>query len=178
MKKFMIGAAAFCCMLFSSVALTACGSDDNDNDDSGKTDPYALKEIVMEVKFKEPQDMLDVCDAKVTVNGETETVTSADWTKSVKTTVLPAHFSISLKMSKKAGKDWEAGKMYEFAYPPVEYAIKLVRANGEISTIASTPSTSHGGFPGGQEMDIALSKISEYSIEYDVDKNGKATSKK
>ena len=89
--------------------------------------------------------------------------------------MLPAHFSISVKMSKKAGKDWEAGKMYDYTYPPVEYAIKLVWVNGEISTIASTSATSHGGFPGGQEMDIVLSKISEYTAEYDVDKNGKLT---
>lgn len=170
----MIGAAAFCCMMISSMALTACGSDDND--DSSKTDPYAPKEIVMDVEFNEPQDILDVCDATVTINGETETITSANWSKTVKATALPAHFSINVKISKKAGKDWESGKMYEFDYPPVEYAIKMVRVNGETARLAMSTASVHAGFPGGPEMDIAIKKIAEYSVEYTIDQSGKLTS--
>lgn len=169
MKKFMMGAAAFCCMLFSSVALTACGSDDND--DSGKTDPFAPKEALLEVWCAENQEFLDVCDVTVTINGQSETITSASWSKSVKSNGLPAHFSINVKMSKKAGKDWEAGKSYNFTLPAIKYKISTIRVNGE--TAEWTLKEPNNRSTDGKFIDLALEKFGEFTAEYDIDKNGK-----
>ena len=173
MKKFMIGAAAFCCMMISSVALTACGSDDND--DSGKTDPYAPKETVMNVWCSESQDVLDVCDATVTINGETETITSAKWSKTLKSNGLPAHYSISVKVTKKAGKDWDSNKSYNYSNPAVSLHINLIKNNVESGVLVINEASN--GSAGGKLMDSLYEGFKEYSVEYDIDKYGKVTIK-
>lgn len=172
MKKFLMGAAAFCCMMFSSVALTACGSDDKD--DSGNNDPYAPKETILNVRCAESQDFLDVYNVTVTINGESETISSDSWSKSVKSNGLPAHYSINVKMSKKAGKDWDASKSYSYTLPAISYNIHLVKANGESGVIALKEASDF--VMGGKFIDLAIEKFGEYSAEYDVDKYGKVTS--
>ena len=171
MKKFMMGAAAFCCMLFSSVALNACGSDNNDDDDSGKTDSFAPKEALLEVWCAEKQEFLDVYDVTVTINGQSETISSSTWSKSVKSNGLPTHYSINVKMTKKAGKDWEADKMYDFTLPAIKYKISVIRVNGE--TAEWTLKEPQNRSLGGKFMDLTLEKFGEFTAEYDIDKNGK-----
>lgn len=182
MKKFMMGAAAFCCMVISMVALTACGSDsssDSGSDSGSGGDTYALKGAVMEVKFREPQDILEVCDVKVTINGAEEAVTSSDWTKTVKLDALPAHFSVQVKMTKKEGKDWDPEKTYSiFVSEPLAQYIYVINNKGD-----KVFTYKHGvsnNFPtdikGVAQMDIAMEHFGEYSGEYTINKNGEEVS--
>lgn len=173
MKKFMMGAAAFCCMIISSVALTACG-DDNNEDSEPVINPNAPKEAVMEVKFLESQDILDVCDATVACNGGTEeTVTTPKWTKTIKTNELPTHFSVKAKLTKKAGKDWDPEKNY-FAYLiPVSVTVYTLNAEGTKRTLVDNNNVNNSGhYKGNGAIDIAFEVFSNYSAEYTINKNG------
>ena len=165
MKKFLMGAAAICCMMMSGVLLSACGSDDNDS--GTPTNPDAFKSIVMEVKFMEPQEVLDVCEATVSVNGEEETVTKAGWTKTVKSDVLPAFFSINVSMTKKSGKDWDPETSYTAYTCPVNYVIYTLTASGKKTTITESSNTS-GTFKGGEKMDIMFKEFSNYSVNFTI----------
>ena len=87
----------------------------------------------MEVKFLEPEDVLDVCDATISLNdGAEEAITSPNWTKRVTYNGLPAHFSIDMKMTKKDGKDWDNEKIYSVYILPVSYSLSVFNAKGEI----------------------------------------------
>ena len=170
MKKFMMGAATFCCMMITGVALTACGSDDSGGNDNN---PSALKGVIMEVKFLEPEDVLDVCDATISLNdGAEEAITSPNWTKRVTYNGLPAHFSIDMKMTKKDGKDWDNEKIYSVYILPVSYSLSVFNAKGDTAIVVPHYVSTPQNYKGVQQMDIAFKKFKEYSNNITLQKDG------
>ena len=179
MKKFLMGAAAFCCML-TSVALTSCGKDKDEPQVDEDVNVVSYKETVMVVDFNESSEILEICDATVSVNGgAAETITSPDWSKTVKTDKLPATFSVEVKMNKKEGKEWDSEKSYKVYLDPVSVTIYHVFSNGTKSTILDPINfNTSGGFTSIAALDLVLKKISSYSYDFVIDKDGKLTMNK
>lgn len=105
MKKYLMGAAAICCMMISGVALTACGDDD---EPTNPTEDKTPAKVTMKFEYTLSQDVIDYCDVVVTYNDgtgvKTETMTSTTWSKTV-SAKLPATFSFSKKVTLKSSKD-------------------------------------------------------------------------
>ena len=106
MKNYFWKTAIFCCVMIASVAMTACGGD-NDEPSQPSEDTKAVNVSVI-FNYNLSQDVLDYCDVVMTYNdgtGEkTETMTSPTWSKVV-TGKLPNTFTFSRKVTLKSGKD-------------------------------------------------------------------------
>ena len=130
MKKYFWRAAICCCAMIASVALTACGGDDDEPDQDNKAVKVALK-----FNFTLSQDIIDYCDVVVTYNdgtGEkTETMTSTTWSKTL-SSKLPATFTFNRKVTLKSGKDLskvqsvKIDRIYSYAYELFNAAGKAV----------------------------------------------------
>ena len=146
MKKYLIGAAAICCMLISGVALTACGGDD---EPSNSTEDKKPAKVAMKFNYSLSQDVLDYCDVVITYNdgtgAKTETMTSTTWSKTV-SAQLPVDFSFSRKVTLKSGKDitkatsLTISRNYSYSYELFDEAGKTLNSGNYTGTGSSITS--------------------------------------
>ena len=82
-------------------------------------------------------------------------------------------------MNKKEGKEWDSEKSYKVYLDPVSVTIYHVFSNGTKSTILDPINfNTSGGFTSIAALDLVLKKISSYSYDFVIDKDGKLTMNK
>ena len=81
--------------------------------------------------------------------------------------MLPAFFSINVKMTKKSGKDWDPETSYTAYTCPVNYVIYTLTASGKKRTITESSNTS-GTFKCDEKLDIMFKEFSNYSVNFTI----------
>ena len=156
-SKFFLAALAVMCAM--TTVLTACGSDNNDDNNTPRT--AEVKGIGAHYTFSVTEQMSQLCDYTITYYGiggklETEKVTwavtngVATWEKTVSNTTFPATFGIKVSVSVKSDAQLEGVKV-DNVYPVTEKLFvegvttegkpaweKTIFFNGNVSTHAST----------------------------------------
>ena len=155
-KILMTLAAVLCC----AAMLSSCGKVDPGQPEAPDTTPVAA---VMDYKFTVTDDLfnaftltVEFYDAAGTV--KTETMTSKEWTKSVKTTKLPATLGARLKIKLKDGFDSSKDAAFS-AKHYYGYKYNVVNKSNE-----NLGSTVLGGSEGG--VDIKYEKVPAYAERY------------
>ena len=156
-SKFFLAALTVMCAM--TIVLTACGSDNDDDNNTPKT--AEVKGIGAHYTFSVTEQMSQLCDYTITYYGiggklETEKVTwavtngVATWEKTVSNTTFPATFGIKVSASVKSDAQLEGVKV-DNVYPVTEKMFvegvttegkpaweKTIFFNGNVSTHAST----------------------------------------
>ena len=157
MKKILMTlAAVLCCAaMFSS-----CGKVDPDQPEAPDTTPVAA---VIDYKFTVTDDLLNAFTLSVEyydASGavKTETMTSKEWTKTVKTTKLPATLGARVKMQLKDGFDSSKEGVFsaKHAYGYEYYVVN--KSNEKLG------STVLGESEGG--VDMKYEKVPAYAERY------------
>ena len=175
MKKIMMTLTAVLCCAMTTTVFTACGSDDDSStpeEQSGDTPAY----VEMTFTFWGTQDMLDIADMKVTYNDgtgdKTETVTTANWVKTVKA-ALPVSFKFERKVTLKEGITLNDDQTYSYVNThSVEYAVLNAKGKGIKSGTAGSMGQPNG-LKGSTINSVITSGRMNASHTYDFDKDGK-----
>lgn len=157
MKKILMTLAAVLCC---ATMLSSCGKVDPGQPEAPDTTPVAA---VMDYKFTVTDDLfnaftltVEFYDAAGTV--KTETMTSKEWTKSVKTTKLPATLGARLKIKLKDGFDSSKDAVFS-AKHYYGYKYNVVNKSNE-----NLGNTVLGGSESG--VDMKYEKVPAYAERY------------
>lgn len=153
-------AAVLCCAMTTTV-FTACGSNDDDN--TTKPDDTTPAVAVMDYKFTVTDDLLNAFTLTVEYYDaagavKTETMTSKEWTKSVKTTKLPATLGARVKIKLKDGFDSSKDAVFSAKH---YYGYKYNVVNKSNENLGSAVSN---GSEGG--VDMKYEKVPAYAERY------------
>ena len=156
-SKFFLAALTVMCAM--TTVLTACGSDNDDDNNTPKT--AEVKGIGAHYTFSVTEQMSQLCDYTITYYGNDNKLTTEDptwtvkdgvatWEKTVSSINMPATFGIRVKVRVKDNTDLEGVKV-ENVYPITEKMFvegvttegnpaweKTILFNGNVSTHAST----------------------------------------
>jgi hypothetical protein len=155
-KNLMTMAAVLCC----TALFTSCEKNNPDQPEAPDTTPVAA---VMDYRFSVTDDLfsafnltVEYYDAAGTLN--TETMTSKDWTKTVKTNKLPATLGARLKIQLKNGFD--SSKEGVFSAKHV-YGCEYYVVNKSNEKLGSAiTDVSSGG------VDMKFEKVPDYAERY------------
>lgn len=156
--KFMMMAIA---ALFLSVGFTACSSDDDDNN-NGNT-PGASEAVTgqLRLNFTVTEDLFNVADIKVTYSDETgkdvtETLSSAEFNKTVTYTQLPVTSKYSIKATLK--DNYPPKSTYKFG---INYSYSFRKLKGE--KVIENSGDSKGGNIGGIKAENLNAAIKDFN---------------
>lgn len=154
MRMFMMAfAAVLCCAMAASVFTACSSSNDDDNKDSGSK----VGGVMVYVGFTESEDVLKYCDVSVVYNDGTgeksETITKANWSKTLTVTKLPATITFKKTTVLKAGVD--VSSISTFKYSTV-YSSGYCQTNAAGTALTTLHANSFGG-----TKTIAGSKVTE-----------------
>ena len=175
MKKMMMTAAILCCAMTTTI-FTACGSDDDDNGNTQKPDNTpAYAEVTF--SFWGTQDMLDIADMTVTYNDgtgdKTETVTTADWVKTVKA-ALPVSFKFERKVTLKKGVTLSDDQTYSYINKhQTKYSVTTAKGTTLKGGTAGALTKEPTSVKGNKINAVITSGLMDASYTYDFDKDGK-----
>ena len=185
-SKFFLAALTVMCAM--TTVLTACGSDNDDDNNTPKT--AEVKGIGAHYTFSVTEQMSQLCDYTITYYGiggklETEKVTwavtngVATWEKTVSNTTFPATFGIKVSVSVKSDAQLEGVKV-DNVYPVTEKLFvegvttegkpaweKTIYFNGNV--------TSHGSTSGEKlqaYLDVMEGRGGMVNKTYTFDKDG------
>ena len=185
-SKFFLAALTVMCAM--TTVLTACGSDNDDDNNTPKT--AEVKGIGAHYTFSVTEQMSQLCDFTITYYGiggklETEKVTwavtngVATWEKTVSNTTFPATFGIKVSASVKSDAQLEGVKV-DNVYPVTEKMFvegvttegkpaweKTIYFNGNV--------TSHGSTSGEKlqaYLDVMEGRGGMVNKTYTFDKDG------
>lgn len=185
-SKFFLAALTVMCAM--TTVLTACGSDNDDDNNTPRT--AEVKGIGAHYTFSVTEQMSQLCDYTITYYGiggklETEKVTwavtngVATWEKTVSNTTFPATFGIKVSVSVKSDAQLEGVKV-DNVYPVTEKLFvegittegkpaweKTIYFNGNV--------TSHGSTSGEKlqaYLDVMEGRGGMVNKTYTFDKDG------
>ena len=155
-KNLMTMAAVLCC----AALFTSCGKSNPDQPGTPDNTPVAA---VMDYKFTVTDDLfsafnltVEYCDAAGAV--KTETMTSKEWTKTVRTDKLPATLGARVKIQLKDGFDSSKEGVFT-AKHSYHYEYYVVNKSNE-----KLGSTVSNGSEGGSDM--KYEKVPDYAGRY------------
>lgn len=190
MKKFFMGATAFFCMIISSVALTACGGDNNEPEVKPQT---SILGVAASYTVSVPEQMANLCDYTVTYYGIDNKLTTeaaswttsngtSTWKKTVNSIIFPTKFGLKLTAKLKDGAD-TVNVVIKNAYPTLA-TISLQSINQDATLAWGKPVDMING---SKHMALAGSKLAAWletvnnrggiiNSSYGFDKEGNSTS--
>jgi len=177
MKKILMTLAAVLCCAMTTTVFTACGSDDDDNSTTPEKPNSTPAYAEVTFTFWGTQDMLDIADMTVTYNdgtGEkTETVTTANWVKTVKA-ALPVSFKFERKVTLKEGVTLSDEQTYSYVNAhQVKYSVMTANGTKIKFGTAGSPTGSPSSLKGDKINLVITSGRMNTSHSYDFDKDGK-----
>ena len=176
MKKIMMTLAAVLCCAMTTTVFTACGDDNSTPPEEPKPDNTpAYAEVTF--TFWGTQDMLDIADMTVTYNdgtGEkTETVTTANWVKTVKA-ALPVSFKFGRKITLKEGVTLSDDQTYSYTSSHlVDYRVLTANGTRIKSGTSGNPTGNPNRWEGSKINALITSGRLDSSYTFDFDKDGK-----
>jgi hypothetical protein len=155
-KNLMTLAAILCC----TALFTSCGKDNPTQPDAPDTTPVSA---VMAYAFTVTDDLFGAFNLTVEYYDEngvvkTEAMTSKEWTKTVKTTKLPATLGARLKMQLKDGFDSSKEGVFSAKH---SYGYEYCVVNKSNEKLGATVSS---GSSGGSDM--KYEKVPAYAQKY------------
>jgi hypothetical protein len=185
-SKFFLAALTVMCAM--TTVLTACGSDNDDDNNTPRT--AEVKGIGAHYTFSVTEQMSQLCDYTITYYGiggklETEKVTwavtngVATWEKTVSNTTFPATFGIKVSVSVKSDAQLEGVKV-DNVYPlNVEMYLEGITTDGKKAwskTVDLRAGVTNHVSPSGEKLQSFLDAMENHggmvNKYYTLDKDG------
>ena len=175
-QLFRAAMVVICAVVLTSV-MTGCDDKNKPSDQQQQQDNKAVAAI-MDYKFITSDDLLKIFDVKVEFYNdgkiETETVTTAEWTKAAKGS-LPTKLGFRVKITPKEGIDYESFGMSQLV-TRFNYSGSAVNAKGEkIGPKQFSEAGTEANFA-GKKIEAWYNALPEYVVDvlYSYDAEGAA----